>query len=540
MRALTGTFRLARLAARRDRLTVPVWILGLTMFLAATTMMFVNTLLTQQDRVAEAAMPTSNVGLRMLGLTSGPTVGGAVMVRDYVLLCVLAALMNVLIVVRHTRQGEETGRADVVDATVVGRYADLAAALLAALGADVALAAALASALIANGLAVGSAVTAGVGIAGTGVVFAGVAAVAVQLGSTARGAIGLSSAVLGAAFVLSGVGNMLGTPDTRALRVESAWPVWLSPIGWAQQMRPFGGDHLWPLGLSATLFAALVTFAAALLRHRDVGAGIWPPRRGRSHAPAWLIRPGGLVFRMQRGALAGWAVAMLGFGLIFGAMTAQIRDSGRRSFDFYQRFGGVEHLVQAWYASMASMAGMIVAVYLTQMMLRAHAEEADGTVESLLGSGVTRWRWISGHMVNAVSGVTLLMLVYCVGMGLTAGQAVGGTGSQVRDMVAAGAVQLPAVLCVGALVLAVVGLLPRLAVPVAWATVIVIVVMGPIFGPPLRLPSTVTDLSPFSHVPAVPAADAAAPVLLGLCAACVALTVVGAVTLARRDLRLPA
>ena len=58
---------------------------------------------------------------------------------------------------------------------------------------------------------------------------------------------------MGLAFLLQGVGNMLGTADMEALRVESAWPTWLSPIGWAQQMRPFGGNHWWPLLLFALL-----------------------------------------------------------------------------------------------------------------------------------------------------------------------------------------------------------------------------------------------------------------------------------------------
>ena len=48
--------------------------------------------------------------------------------------------MSVQAVVRHTRQNEETGRAELVRAAVVGRYAALAAALVATVGADVALA----------------------------------------------------------------------------------------------------------------------------------------------------------------------------------------------------------------------------------------------------------------------------------------------------------------------------------------------------------------------------------------------------------------
>ena len=54
----------------------------------------------------------TNPALRMLGLASGASVGGYAMIRDYVTLAVLAALMSTLAVVRHTRQNEELGRAE--------------------------------------------------------------------------------------------------------------------------------------------------------------------------------------------------------------------------------------------------------------------------------------------------------------------------------------------------------------------------------------------------------------------------------------------
>lgn len=77
---------------------------------------------------------------------------------------------------------------------------------------------------------------AGTSIALVGVAFTGVAAVTSQLASTTRGATGLAGAALGVSFLLAALGNMLGTVDSAALRVTSAWPAWLSPIGWGQQL----------------------------------------------------------------------------------------------------------------------------------------------------------------------------------------------------------------------------------------------------------------------------------------------------------------
>ena len=46
---------------------------------------------------------------------------------------VLIAVAVILTVIRHTRADEETGRAELIDSTAVGRYASLTAALLLAL-----------------------------------------------------------------------------------------------------------------------------------------------------------------------------------------------------------------------------------------------------------------------------------------------------------------------------------------------------------------------------------------------------------------------
>ncbi len=119
-----------------------------------------------------------------------------------------------------------------------------------ALAANVVLALMLGLAMVVAGQPVAGSLVAGASIALVGVAFTGVAAVTSQLASTTRGASGLAGAALGLSFMLAALGNMLGTVDSVALRVTSAWPAWLSPIGWGQQMRPFADNLWWPLGLS--------------------------------------------------------------------------------------------------------------------------------------------------------------------------------------------------------------------------------------------------------------------------------------------------
>lgn len=536
----TGTRRLTRLALRRDRVTLPAWIVSLGAFTGLTTAMFDASFKTQADLALDTQMVAINTGMRMIGLVSGPTVGGYSMHRSYTTLAVLAALMSALAVARHTRQNEELGRAELVGAAVVGRYAGLAAAVTVALAANAVLAVVLGLALVASGQPVTGSFLAGASIAMVGSVFTGVAAVACQLSSSSRGALGITGLVLALSFLLSGVGNMLADVDDRTFRISATWPVWLSPIGWGQQARPFAEDQWWPLAVGLPVLALLLGLSSTLVSRRDVGRGMWAERRGPAHARHALLSPVGLTFRLQRGALLGWGIALGGFGLILGSMSEQISDATGATAQFYSRMGGTDRIVDAYQASMVQFAGMFVAMYVVQVLLRMRTDEAGGTLEPVLAAGVTRSRWVLGHVVTAATGATALVLAFGLTMGLGAGLVLGDTARLVGELALAALVQLPGVAVLGAVVLVVVALVPRWAVPICWAVLIAALVLGPMFGPVLQAPAWLQDLSPFTHAPTFPAADVSVLPLVLLVALGVAVSAAAMAGVRRRDLLLPA
>ncbi|ABL81179.1 MULTISPECIES: ABC antibiotics transporter [unclassified Nocardioides] len=537
---LAGTRRLVRLAVRRDRYTIPAWWAGLGLFVAATTAMFTEDLARQEDLLTETELVATNAGMRLIGLTSGPSVGGYLLHREFVTLAVLAAVMSTFAVIRHTRQNEELGRAEMLGSTVVGRQAGLAAGVLVALAADLGLALVLGAAIAVNGLSVEGAFLAGASVAAVGIVWVGLAAVTCQLSATTRGAAGIAMGALGVAFVLSGVGNMIGTVDEAGLRVASAWPAWLSPIGWGQQTRPFADALWWPLLLALAFAGLLLVVAVALGSRRDVGRGLWAQRRGPGHARRTLLSPTGLVWRLQRGVFLAWGVALTVFGLIFGSLTEQIQGLEGDAKEWWTEMGGTAEVVAAYQVSMIQMAGMFVAMYAVQALLRMRVDELGGTLEPLLAAGVTRIRWWWAHLVTVVGGSAALMVGFAAGMGLATGQVVGDTGVQVRDLLWAGLVQLPGVVVVAAAVVAIVCLVPRWSVPASWALLLAALVAGPMFGPGLKLPTWVQDLSPFTHSPQAPAVPVDAVPLLALGGAAVALAGAALLVLRRRDLALPA
>lgn len=541
MSGFTGSMRLVRLALRRDRITLPAWILGMAVFLGATTALFEDNYAKHPELLAlDTRIVVENPGMRVLGLVTGTSVGGYTLHRDGLTLAVLAAVMSVLAVVRHTRQSEELGREEMLGAGVVGRYASLAAAVVVAVAANVVLAVMLALGMVLAGQPAAGSVAAGASVALVGIAFTGVAAMTSQLASTSRGAIGLASAGLAGSFMLAALGNMLGTVDGAALRVTSAWPAWLSPIGWGQQVRPFAENLWWPSGLAWVAVASLFFVAVALAGRRDVGRGMWPERRGAASASRNLLSPSGLVWRLQRGALLGWALGLVGFGLIFGALSDQIRTLEGAATDWYATFGGDVDLLGAYWASMMQIAGMAVSIYVVSLVLRLHHDEAQGALESVLATAVSRMRWLGAYALNAVAGASLLMLGYAVAMAVTGGSVLGGFGPLLGDLVAAALVQLPAIAVLGAAAAAATMLAPRWAVGLSWGMVVGAIVVGPMFGPSLGMPSWLLNLSPFTHVPNAPAAAVTLAPIVGLAVAGLLLTAGSVLLMRHRNLALPA
>jgi ABC-2 type transport system permease protein len=79
------------------------------------------------------------------------------------------------------------------------------------------------------------------------------------------------------------------------------------------------------------------------------------------------------------------------------------------------------------------------------------------------------------------------------------------------------------------------GLLPRLVVGLTWA-VLAVVLFVTMFGQPLRLSRWLLDLSPFAHLPKLPAASFTATPLAWLLATAAVLAAAGLAGFRRRDL----
>ena len=187
-------------------------------------------------------------------------------------LIIAASILSILTVIRHTRAEEESGIAELVLSSVVGRYARTYAALILVGGVN--------------------ARTRGDDDAGDGrdrlrasstprrcasaspgcaMVFGAVAAVTAQLWRQARAATGAAMAALALAALVRGIGDVINNSGS-ALS-------WFSPIAWAQQMRAFVDLRWWPFALLVALTIGLMALAAWLESRRQYDDGSHPVHR---------------------------------------------------------------------------------------------------------------------------------------------------------------------------------------------------------------------------------------------------------------------
>ncbi|WP_372667857.1 ABC transporter permease [Amycolatopsis kentuckyensis] len=526
---LAGTWHLTRLALRRDRVVLPIWIVLLSIVPASTVNTFTQFYPTVADRLALQAGANTNPSYALL---YGPpfdltTAGGFIAWRMCGFLALLTGLMVVFTVTRHTRAEEDTGRAELLASAVVGRYAALTSALLVAGGASVLIGVVQAVSMIGAGLPAAGSVAFGAAEALAGLGFTAVAAVAVQLAEYSRTANGIGTAVVGAAFLLRGAGDST---------VDARWLSWLSPIGWVQQVRPFAGERWWVLLLPVAF--ALVVGAAGywLLPRRDVGVGILPPRPGPARAAASLRSPLALAWRLHRGPLLGWTIGTAVVGAVFGSIASGIGDlvgSSPQAQQIFERLGGSHALTQAFLAAMAGMFAMVASLYGVQAVLRMRGEETAIRLEPVLATSVGKLRWAGGHLVFAFFGTALLLLAGGLFMGLANGLRTGDVGGSVGDALAGMLVQLPAAWVVVALAVTIFGLVPGFSAA-AWAVGALALLLS-LFGPVVNLPQAVLDVSPFQHPPKLPGQELVATPLVWLMAVAIVALVAGLVGWRRRD-----
>ena len=457
----------------------------------------------------------------MLG---GPMFGGnetdlgAMMANELMLTLIIAAsILSILTVIRHTRAEEESGAAELVLSSVVGRYARTAAALILVGGVNTTLAVTMTVAMAATGFAVVDTAAMCFGVTAVAMVFGAVAAVTAQLWRQARAASGAAMGALALAALVRGVGDVIDNSGS-ALS-------WISPIAWAQQMRAFVDLRWWPLALLMVLIVALMALAVSLENRRQYDDGVIPSTGERPNARP-IAGVFGLHVTLERGQTIGWTVGLFLSGLAFGSMTKSLMDAAKDNA-LLQRVLAQQG-VDGVYTTLTQFLAAAATAYVVGAVLRLWSDEQSGLGEAVLAGAVSRWRWLLTGVAAAIVGSAVLMFVAGLGNGLGAGLTIGEPAAIWR-LTIAGLAYVPAMaVMAGVAALAV-------AVRQAWIgwLAVTFVVISLYLGALLRLPQWLLDASPVGQTKAPSQYSVFALTVMLIVAA--ALSLVAGVIYRRRD-----
>jgi ABC-2 type transport system permease protein len=500
---VTGWGLLVRQALRRDRIMITLWLLsliGVCYASASATGTFYKTT-AEQVHAAEAINNSAAIVALYGPILDVHSLGELAMTKLTVLYAVIVAVLFVILVRRHTRAEEESGRTELAGGTAIGRDAPLVAAVAEASAVAVVLGLLSGLADIGGGLPVAGSLAFGASWAGVGLVAVGLTAVACQLSASARTCAAIAAGALGVLYAVRAVG------DTSA-----GWLSWLSPLGWSTQLRAWSDPRWWVLFLYAGLAAALVVAAQLLRARRDLGSGIFAARPGPATGSPRLADAIALAFRVHGPTLAVWTFATAAMSVVFGAIAPSIGDllDSESARKMIERIGGIGVIAETLLAAILSVVAVVLSCFAIAVVGHGGGDERDGRTEQVLATATSRSRAFAATILVAFGGVVWLLLV--TGMGLALGY-----GKEFGDLIGAALAQAPAIWLVTALT-ALAWAWRSSWTTIGWVLLTVFLTLGQI-GELLNLPGWVLGLSPYHHIPAMPVEDftpGSAAVLTGL------------------------
>jgi len=474
-------------------------------------------------------------------------------------------IMNIFLVIRHTRADEEQGRYEVVRSLPTGRLANLNATFLTATLVNVALSVLVGLGMFALGtddMGFGASMLFGASLGAVGLVFAAFAALFAQLSSNARGATSFSFAALILFYFLRAPGDM-NADISAGLDVGEEITALLSPLGLVLRAQPYVGDYWWPIGILLGIAVVVALIAFRLNVVRDIDQGIIPARAGVADAARSLCSPLGLIFRLNRTAILLSLFGMFALGASYATILGGI-DEFIATNEFYQSLllgpANIEFMVAAGASTeeivealrtivaaagftltelFASMVNNIMALFglvaVLLFVLRAKAEEKAIRTELVLATATSRVKYLGGYVAISFAVAVLIQLLLAVGLYAVGRTVLDDPGElSFRFLLEAALVYVPAMWAMSGLTVLLIGVLPK-AVGAIWAYFgysFLVVFIGRLDIFPAWLQYT----TPFGFVPQLPVDETNFLTLALLTVFAATVTVLGFLGYRRRDI----
>jgi ABC-2 type transport system permease protein len=499
----------ARFTGRRTVRTGALWGLVFGLYVYDNAVAFNTIARTAALRSGLLASMGSNAGLKaLLGDTQHIyTRGGFTDWRATGVIVLVASIWGLLVSTRSLRGEEAAGRWELFLAgQTTPRRA--AAGALAGLGAGVGVMYLL-TALLTIALGTRHSVAIGPGrgmllalalVAGAAM-FAAVGAVASELFATRGRAAGVSGAVFGAAFMLRALGDATSSAH---------WLVYVSPLGWVEQLHPLTSPQpLWLLPIAG--LTGVCALAAVLLANRDLGTSVVADKDTAAPRMALLGSPVLLALRLSWASIVSWLAAAVIAGLLYGSLAKSTGQAFASSGMLRKFTGQLTHVAlrQLQLDGTRVFAGIVFLILMTLIMAyvasamgRLREDEAEGYLDNLVVRKVSRPRFLAGR-----AGLILAVLVIAgvaAGTSFWAAAASQHSGLAASELLQAGLNSAaPAALLLGIGVLTL-GFAPRLTSIVCWGMLAWAFLLD-MLGSALKINHWVMDTSLLYHPALAPA-----------------------------------
>jgi ABC-2 type transport system permease protein len=232
----------------------------------------------------------------------------------------------------------------------------------------------------------------------------------------------------------------------------------------------------------------------------------------------------------------GWSLGLAVLGAVYGSVGDSIGDlltDNPQLAEIFELLGGQQGITDAFFSTAMGILAVIASAYAIRTALRLRVEEEGLLAEPLLVTAVPRLQWARSHLYFALFGSVLMLGLAGLVAGATYGAIAGDTGQMWRVLGAA-LIQVPAVWVVAGVATALFGLAPRLTA-LSWGVLVACLVFGQL-GEILQFPRWLLNLSPFTHVPNLLAADVNAVPLIWLLVTAALLLSGGMAGFRRRDI----
>ncbi|MBN2796317.1 MAG: ABC transporter permease [Clostridia bacterium] len=492
-------FMMMKVILRKDRVSILVWSLSLISFTFYVAIAMPYLFPSEADLMAMTQMLENPAMISMLGpIYGGPDYTfGAIMAAEMLIFTGIAvAVMNILLVTKHTRRDEEDGLIELIQSLPVKKTIPLKATLITygfvnlIIGLIIGIPLEL---MHIESMDMMGSIVYGLTLSAIGIIFVMLTGLMAQLSSSSRGTLGLSFLLLGLFYMMRAIGDI----SSEALSL-------VSPLGLMMRSKPYVDNSLIPLTIMifASFFIGYV--AISLNMKRDLDAGFLPQKNGKAEASKYLSSPFGLIVKLQKNSLVIWAITVFILGASYGSILGDVDSFLENNSMYGQLISNINEngsVIDQFVAMLHVVIALFGTIPVLNMILKLRKEEKKGRLEHLISRSVTRNKLMTSYLTFAFLTSILMSISGAMGLFVAGNQATQG-GLNFVKILEGTWVYLPAVWGMIGLSSLLIGIIPKWTKGIWFYLTFSFISIY--FGGLLKLPDWVPKLSPYGHVPQLP------------------------------------